>query len=71
MTEDQMEDVGWEISACRKEYVLLSAILLHLLNVLKEKLPVTWEPMMDAGWEITVYQKVSEYLLCKIRRRNH
>ena len=39
----------------------LHVMLLLLHNVLMEKLSVTWELMLGAGWEIIAYQKVSEY----------
>jgi len=49
---------GWETTVCLKDlHVLLHAILLLPLNVLMEKLFVTWGPMLGVGWETTVCLK--------------
>ena len=63
MTKDLLEDVGWEIIAwLRALSVLLFAILRLLLNVLMEKLSVTWVQKMVAGWETTACLRVPSVL---------
>ena len=50
VTMDQMEDVGWEITACQKDLSALFHVMpLFQLSVLMEKLFVTMARMEDAG----------------------
>ena len=58
-----MEAVGWETTACKREITVLHLVIPHfLLNVWKEKWPVTWELMEAVGGEITACQKALSVL---------
>jgi len=58
VTLDPMEAVGGEITACQKALSVLHLVIPHfLLNVWKEKWPVTWELMEAVGGETTACQR--------------